>query len=127
MLHDTLRISLQSAEGSASLTITHCIHVLGDPAHTMFTGFKKPSFGVHNPSPIKKRNKRKTNTYVTPPLQDARRMVLLNRLKELRGGHNESETLDGEIEELDDIQQDAVEDMEIDMFDSVAEFGKVVK
>ncbi|KAM6489594.1 hypothetical protein JOM56_014916 [Amanita muscaria] len=56
------------------------------PSGVMFAGSRQPNFGVHNPSPIKKRNKKKTNTYVTPPLQDVRRTALLNRLQELRSG-----------------------------------------
>ncbi|KIL64034.1 hypothetical protein M378DRAFT_643237 [Amanita muscaria Koide BX008] len=64
---------------------------------------KRPTFGVHNPSPIKKRNIKKTNTFVVPSLQEARRAELLSKLQQLQ--HNDSEPNDGylgreEAEEL---------------------------
>ncbi|KAM6489784.1 hypothetical protein JOM56_014807 [Amanita muscaria] len=64
---------------------------------------KRPTFGVHNPSPIKKRNIKKTNTFVVPSLQEARRAELLSKLQLLQ--HNDSEPNDGylgreEAEEL---------------------------
>lgn len=44
---------------------------------------KRPTFGVHNPSPIKKRNVKKTNTIVVPSLQEARRAELFSKLQQL--------------------------------------------
>jgi hypothetical protein len=44
---------------------------------------KRPTFGVHNPSPIKKRNVKKTSTIVVPSLQEARRAELFKKLQQL--------------------------------------------
>jgi hypothetical protein len=48
------------------------------------------TFGTYNPSPIKKQNKKKTRTYVIPPLHESRRDDLFKRLTELRGREGDS-------------------------------------
>ncbi|KIL57472.1 hypothetical protein M378DRAFT_16228 [Amanita muscaria Koide BX008] len=93
------------------------------PSGVMFAGSRQPNFGVHNPSPIKKRNKKKTNTYVTPPLQDVRRTALLNRLQELRSGID-AETLADDVAESENEDLAEVEGETVDapMFDGSTEF-----
>jgi hypothetical protein len=91
----------------------------------MFAGSRQPSFGFHNPSPIKKRNKKKTNTYVTPPLQGERQKALWNRLQELRSRNSQPKSLANDIvenEELEEIDHEAVDTA---MFDDNTEYGKV--
>lgn len=97
----------------------------------MFAGSRQPSFGFHNPSPIRTRNKKKTNTYVTPPLQGERQTALFNRLQELRSRNIEPNSLandiiGNEINELEEVDE-AVdhEAADVAMFDDSAEFGKV--
>jgi hypothetical protein len=95
----------------------------------MFAGSRQPSFGFHNPSPIKKRNKKKTNTYVTPPLQGERQTALFNRLQELRSRNNEPKNMDdiieNEIEDLEEIDP-SHEAVDTAMFDASTEYGKSV-
>lgn len=89
------------------------------------SGLRKPTFGVHNPSPIKKRNKKKTSTFVTPPLQDVRRMALLNRLEKLRN-NNEPENLADSIMdqcENEDLEEVEPEAMDTPMCDDSTKFG----
>jgi len=93
----------------------------------MFAGLRQPSFRFHNPSPIKKRNKKKTNTYVTPPLQGVQQTALFNWLQELCSRNNKPESLANDIvenenEELEDVETEAVD---MAMFDDSAKFGKV--
>ena len=47
------------------------------------SGSRRPTFGVHNPSPIKKRNVKKTTSFVVPSLLEARRAELFSKLQQL--------------------------------------------
>ncbi|KIL60920.1 hypothetical protein M378DRAFT_13837, partial [Amanita muscaria Koide BX008] len=65
---------------------------------------KTPTFGIHNPSPIKKRNVKKTNKFVVSSLHEARRAELFSKLQELHY-HENSEPNDiilGREEPLED-------------------------
>jgi hypothetical protein len=93
----------------------------------MSAWLRKPTFGLHNPSPIKRRNKKKSSTFVTPPLQDVRRLALLDRLEALRNNTNLNESgmadniIDqSENDELDEMDPEA---METPMFDDITELG----
>ena len=86
-------------EGSVTL-----LRYYSPPAPSSMSGSRKPKFGIHNPSPIKKRNVKKTTSFVVPSLLEARCAELFNKLQHLyQVDPNNLESYDANSEHIEDV------------------------